>query len=112
LAATGAAFGGTTSPLGISKLALAQKIIVSAKIVAAIAKLTCFCKPGHLHSGTRNPTIVMPLIIPLASEEKPLPQTASLLLTSISRIILPFLECKLSVPLPFRDLLPVLDCRV
>jgi hypothetical protein len=28
------------------------------------------------------------------------------------QVILPFLECKLSVPLPFRDLLPVLDCRV
>jgi hypothetical protein len=71
-----------------------------------------FLQAGAPPFGIRNPTIVMPLIIPLASEEKPLPQTASLLLTSISRIILPFLECKLSVPLPFRDLLPVLDCRV
>ena len=41
MAACAATCGGTTSPLGISKLALAQKIIVSANIVAAIAKLMC-----------------------------------------------------------------------
>jgi hypothetical protein len=41
LDACAATCGGITSPLGISKLALAQKIIVSANIVAAIAKLMC-----------------------------------------------------------------------